>query len=224
MLKSGAIFADIVALLGLAGCTAVPVELYDADFKNREIKYDLIRSDLPLFTSGEDELWPRGFVRGNSIGCDSIVSFGDWRFDFVNSDEPEWIRFENYGVMHCWLNSWLADEREHLGVTDPRPAFFIHAEDVEIDGVPVELWAIQIGARPGSEYVLLSRSPADDDNSFTVLQTACPRSAVRQGGELSILRTDYCAINSKQKLIELMRNMVELPSAGRLTFAGVHED
>ncbi|MAP96503.1 MAG: hypothetical protein CMK07_16280 [Ponticaulis sp.] len=224
MTGSQPIFAGMAALLVLTGCTSAFVGQQDADLANLEIDYDLIHSDIPLFTTEEDELWPQSFVSDDSFGCTSIVRSGDWRFNLVDTYDPEWMRLENYGVMHCWLNYWSDYQRGELGVADPRPAFFIHAADVEIEGVAIELWAIQIGARPGSDYVLLSRSPTDDANSYVVLQKACPRSAIRKAGYLSVLRTDYCAINSKQELIELMKDMAELPPAGRLTFVGESEN
>jgi putative ABC transport system substrate-binding protein len=49
----------------------------------------------------------------------------------------------------------------------------------KIDGSEIELWAVQIGARPGSEYLLLSRTPAE----------GLVESFARPGGNLTGLTT-----------------------------------
>lgn len=63
----------------------------------------------------------------------------------------------------------------------------------------------QIGARPGSIYLLLSRGPAEGlIEKFNVLQVACPRDDVRDAGSLDILLTRYCAVDSRNELIRLV--------------------
>lgn len=81
---------------------------------------------------------------------------------------------------------------------------------------------MQIGARPGSEYLLLSRDPAEGlIDKFNVLQTACPRDNVRDGGSLDILLTRYCTIKSRTELIRLARRMTQHPPRGSLTRVSV---
>ncbi|MAT36252.1 MAG: hypothetical protein CMK06_14110 [Ponticaulis sp.] len=208
----------------LANCTSVPPEPPVLDMGHGDIDYVMIHSDLPLFSSGDEGMWPRPFADDDSFGCVSSVSSGDWRLDFAGGEESEWIRLENYGAFHCWMNSWSADQRDELGRADALPTFFIHAADAKIDGKAIALWAVQIGALPGSEYMLLSRSRGSDPEKFTVLQKACPEDAIRNGEILSILRTEYCAINSKQDLIELMKEMAAQSPAGQLIYVGDYKD
>lgn len=56
-----------------------------------------------------------------------------------------------------------------------------------VSGSDVELWAVQIGARPGSDYLLLSREPVEGlVEKFKVLQVACPTANVRDAGSQAL--------------------------------------
>ncbi len=185
-----------------------------------EMASDLIHSDLPIFGRGGENEWPQHFFDEDSFGCASRVAFGDWVLRETgeeNDDAAQWYRFTNYGVFHCWANTFRAYERERLNGADFHPTFFVLLGTAQIDGESVELWAIQIGARPGSEYLLLSRGPDDGlVDRFNVLQTQCPRANVRDVGSLDILLTRYCAINSRAELIRLARRMAQRPPLGTL--------
>jgi hypothetical protein len=88
-----------------------------------------------------------------------------------------------------------------------------------------ELWALQLGARPGSEYLLLARSPAGGlVDHFDVLQRRCDGRQLRRGEPLDILITRYCNITSKSELVALARRMAKLPAAGRLRFEAASAD
>lgn len=191
----------------------------------REQQQDLIHSDLPLWHTGSGDMWPRAFHNGDSFGCTSRIRFGDWRYDERETEgEPSWYRIHNYGVFHCFMLVKDADERSDLDGGEPDPSFWIALGTVSIDQVPVELWALQRGARPGSDYLLLSRRPASGAiESFDVLERECPRNRVRHGSGLSILLTRYCAINSREELVRLARRMSRRPPLGRLTFVASAE-
>ena len=182
---------------------------------------DLLHSDLPIFGHGSENEWPQHFFDGDSFGCTTRVGFGNWVFQETGAEvgsDVQWYRFSNYGVFHCWANTFRAYEREGLDGADFHPSFFVFLGETSVDQREIELWTIQIGARPGSEYLLLSRAPADGViEKFTVLQTACPRANVRDAGSLDILLTRYCAINSRTELIRLARNMAKRPPLGTLT-------
>lgn len=180
---------------------------------------DVVHSDLPIFGHGHDDEWPRHFSDGDTFGCTSRVAFGDWalRERDAKQDEVQWYRFSNYGVFHCWANTFRAYDRSALDGAEHHPSFFVLLGNSDVDGKEVELWTVQIGARPGSEYLLLSRSPSDDViESFSVLQTACPRSNIRDAGSLDILLTRYCAVNSRGELVRLARRMAKLPPRATL--------
>ncbi len=180
---------------------------------------DILHSDLPIFGRGGDNEWPQHFSDEDSFGCTSRVAFGDWVFREGGAkveNDVLWHRFSNYGVFHS--NTFRAYERAALDGADFHPTFFVLLGSTSVDGRDIELWTIQMGARPGSQYLLLSRGRADGlIESFNVLQTACPRANVRDGGSLDILLTRYCAVNSRSELVRLARRMAQRPPLGTLT-------
>lgn len=184
----------------------------------QEVARDLIRADLPLFRY-DDEKWPRPFHDEGTFGCTSRVAFGDWLFrqQLDTYVQTTWYRFTSFGAMHCWANAYRAYERDALNHTDARPSYFVFLERANINGSEVELWALQIGTLPGSEYLLLARAPGDElIEAFHMLQTDCPRRSVRDAGPLDILSTRYCAINTRRELIRLARRMAQRPALGTL--------
>jgi hypothetical protein len=204
-------------ILAAAILLAVPVSGQSLN----ETAGDLLHSDLPIFGHGSDNEWPQHFYAEDSFGCASRVVFGDWAFRKTGAeaeDDVQWYRFSNYGVFHCWANTFRAYERARLDGADFHPSFFAFLGITSVDRSDIELWTLQIGARPGSEYLLLSRAPAEGlIKNFTVLQTACPRADVRDAGSLDILLTRYCAVNSRTELIGLARRMAQRPPLGTLT-------
>ena len=193
-----------------------------------EMAHDLLHSDLPIFGHGGDDEWPQHFYDEDSFGCASRVAFGVWVFRETGAEDEgdvQWYRFSNYGVFHCWANTFRADDRTGLDGADFHPSFFVFLGKTSVGKSDIELWAIQIGARPGSEYLLLSRPPADGlIETFTVLQTACPRANVRDAGSLDILLTRYCSVKSRTELIRLARRMAQRPSLGTLTRVAADDD
>ena len=191
-----------------------------------EMASDLLHSDLPIFGRGSDNEWPQHLYGEDLFGCASRVRFGDWVFQETSVEaesDTQWYRFSNNGVLHCWANTFRAYERARLDDAEFHPSFFVFLGNTSFDQSDIELWTIQIGARPGSEYLLLSRAPTDGMiEKFTVLQTACPRANVRDAGSLDILSTRYCAVNSRSELIRLARSMAKRSPLG--TLARVPDD
>jgi hypothetical protein len=183
---------------------------------------DLIHSDLPLWGNGSGATWPRAFSEGDSFGCTSRMPFGDWRYEELDAGEdPTWYRVTNYGAFHCFMMVRDAEERIALSGREANPAFLIELGTAIGNDGPVELWLLQRGARPGSDYLLLARRPAPGRiESFDILQRECPGGRTRDGPGLGILLTRYCAINSRRELAALARRMARRPPLARLTFAG----
>lgn len=181
---------------------------------------DLIHADLPLFGDGTEEMWPQHFTDPDGdFGCTSRVAFGTWKLRFAGKNEgrfdDQWYRFANYGVFHCFALVSDAGRRDDLKTSTPQPSFFVLIAKT----TDRELWVLQRGARPGSDYILLSRKPETGIvKQFDVLQRACPDALKRKGAKIEILLTDYCAVGSRDDLVELARKMAELPALGSLTY------
>ncbi|WP_420139852.1 hypothetical protein [Sphingomonas sp.] len=179
---------------------------------------ELIHSDLPLWAGDADTMWPRSFQDDASFGCVTKIAYGDWRFDSSDPEEdPTWYRWTNYGVVHCIMMSRDAERRSMLRAAPSRAAYLIELGTAVGRQGPVALWALQQGAMPGSDYILLSSAPQSGVvTAFDVLPRECPAEYWRQGPQLSILKTSYCAITSRDALIAMARRMVLRPPLGRL--------
>lgn len=184
-----------------------------------------VHSDLPLFYWHKDELYPKGFQEADggdiSFGCSSRIALGDWRFaaDPGAALSDQWLRLTNYGVFHCaYIERWSYD-REKLDRSGFKYSWFVKLDDVTQAGSALELWALQSGSRPGSDYLLLARKPADElIKAFQVLPVDCPSQNLRKGEDLDVWRTDYCAINSVQELRSFAQKMASRPPVGTLAW------
>ncbi|MEX0644522.1 MAG: hypothetical protein WD076_04385 [Parvularculaceae bacterium] len=211
------------------GATLMIVSAHAQSGDEPELFSDLIHADLPIFAGDGTEKWPQYFSdEEGGFGCASLVAFGDWILrsgdetdDETGDEDAQWYGVENYGVFHCFALVSEAGDRKSLLEADARPSFFVK---LGTSG-GVELWAIQLGARPGSDYILLAREPAPGTISqFTVLQRRCPKGYMRDAGSLDILITRYCAINNKSELRSLARRMAKMKPLGTLVFVGGQKD
>lgn len=202
----------------MAGTFAFPASAHVAADADR-LSAELIHSDVPLFGSRYRDRWPQSFMDGDGFGCTSRVGFGDWKLEPTRSDDdPSWFRIVNYGVFHCFARIAQSGERDRLARTDSRVgSFLLLGTATKSGGRKVELWAMQIGARPGSDYILLSREPKDGIiTEFTVLQRACGKRDRRSGPQMDILLTHYCAVNARSELKRLAKDMARRPPLGTL--------
>lgn len=191
-----------------------------------EWEYTLIHSDLPLYNFEWHDFWPRGFNSPDVIaGCESKVAFGDWLFSPNPSDkfadDPSWYRFSSYGVFHCAANIRTAYELDELPDGEFSRGFFARIGHAKRDGQNWELWVLQQGIIPGSEYLLLAR-PAGDNGlvtSFTVLQSRCPKSNLLEARDMDVWTTSYCKVNSRRELLAYAKRMMGEPSLGMLVRA-----
>lgn len=186
---------------------------------------DLLHADLPLFTDETDEkMWPAHFATEDEFGCTSRVKFGDWKLEPANENETDsgWWRVANYGVLHCYAITGQAYKRIELQSALYKPSFFVEIGSTRRDGTELELWVLQQGGRPGSDYVLLAREAGSDDpiTSFMLLPIDCPERNIRKGGPIDIMRTSYCAINTRHELIRFATRMAHRASVGHLIWMG----
>jgi hypothetical protein len=180
-----------------------------------------VHSNLPLYNYRWRDMWPRGFTSEESFGCTSRVAFGDWRFvpaQAEESDEGHWERFSNYGVFHCAAVMRSAGTRADLEDAQWEHGFFVRLGEVRLRSVEWELWALQRGMVPGSDYTLLAREagPAALIEEFRVLQQRCPRGRILESSGMDVWSTRYCAVNSRDELFSLARRMLRLPPMGTI--------
>lgn len=186
---------------------------------------EMIHSDLPLYTFEWEDFWPRNFHSGEgddfTFGCQSRVAFGDWQFTphpLAEYLEGWWMRIDNYGVFHCAANFYQADERDELTEGEFSRGFFVRLGETRHDGRVWELWAIQQGMVPGSDYMLLARESNDGlIDEFTVLQRRCREESMRRSEGLDVWNTSYCSINSRAELLSVAGSMLALPPLGTLS-------
>lgn len=203
----------------LATILALPCSQVGAQ---EERAQELLHSDQPLWSPGAPQVWPQHFTEADSFGCAHRVKLGIWRFDEAAAEprDPTWFSFTNYGVFHCWMNVAEGPERGELGSS--RPGFLI---DLGATAQGRELWALQLGARPGSEYLLLARTHEPGMiGTFEVLQRDCSTGRLRGGPSLDILITRYCSLSSRAELVALAKRMAKEPSLGTLKFVEAEPD
>ena len=170
---------------------------------------------MPLF-GFNDGLWPQNTAEEESIGCTSRIALGDW---FYN--ERELWRLGNYGVFHCAIV-----ETRGLTVNDLESGFdayswFVSLGRVQSADGELELWVLQSGVAPGSDYTLLaSKGDNQPIEELLILQRKCPPNRIRTGPEMDVWSTRYCAINSQEELTNLAAQMVHLPPLGKMRFIG----
>ncbi|MBO6525670.1 hypothetical protein [Erythrobacter sp.] len=221
------IVLGLAALLLLSAVPAVGGE----DEKVYEWEYTLIHSDLPLYDFEWDDFWPRGMVGEDIIaGCETRVAFGDWQFTPNPADQfphdPVWYRLSNYGAFHCATNIRTAPKRDELDEGPFSRGFFARIGEGRRDDRTFEIWVLQQGMIPGSEYTLLARNGGKDDliRSFRVLQSRCPKSNLLKARNLDVWQTRYCKINDRHQLLRFARRMLREPDYGTLELIeGVEE-
>jgi hypothetical protein len=201
-----AVAASLIAATALWGAPAAAQDV-------------LLRSDLPLWTGEEDDLYPKNFYEADSFGCISNIRTGDFRMTetFEGGETSEtWYRVHNYGVFHCALVIRSADEQAALDIA-PREFFWVVVLDkVRTDAGEIELLAFQQGARGGSTYVLFSRTVGAEDPGLTLLNPECPASMVRGGQPIDVWRTDYCVVPDQRALRRIARAAAGQAPVGRL--------
>lgn len=214
--------------IALAGAALAAGPLRAEAEERPEPVLELIHSDLPLYTFEWADLWPRSFHGDDEFGCLSRVPSGDWRFTPANGEEDDgyWDRYTNYGVFHCAAIFRTADERAELADAKWKYGFFVLIGKARVRSRSWELWALQKGMIPGSEYILLAREAGTPGRveSFRVLQRRCPPGRIREAKNLDIWGSRYCSIDSRAELLTLARRMLRRPPAGTLSRVGDAEE
>ena len=96
--------------------------------------------------------------------------------------------------------------------------FFVLIGQSRKNNRTTELWVLQDGFVPGSKYLLLARSAEIEGviEEFTVLQSRCPQSWLRETKNLDIWLTRYCSINTQDEMLHFAKRMLREPALGTL--------
>jgi hypothetical protein len=180
----------------------------------------VLRSDLPLWPDGRTEVWPQSFSNDDGFGCASLFEIGDWRLGGATPDgADDWVRIGHYGAFHC-ANTY-ATARNRLGLGNAGHDLTFLAS-LGVSGAE-ELFAVQIGLRGGSRYILLAATkpgPRERPKKFRVLDPDCPRSMVRRGGMIDLWITDYCVARNAGDIRRVAFRGAAKPSELFLEYAG----
>ena len=197
----------------------------------------IIRSDLPLWGEADDGVWPLAFFDKNELGQKSIFALGDWRRrdgdcigDVSSMDQCiSWFRLEIYGVIHGGYVINQAYEKGGLNTAQSEPS--VIAELGRAPGVNsgTMLYAIQIGFRRGSDYLLVAAPAENAIRHLSILAVDCSggeRSWVKFGYRMRELsdsarfmtgfKTDYCVVKNRDALRNLAIQALNRPPAGAM--------
>lgn len=178
-----------------------------------------LRSDLPLWSGGGPDVYPEHFSDADgNFGCASIVRAGLWRWIEADGETTEWLRLRNRGAIHCAfdLTRGTAETGFETGVGET--AFLAKIGETRIGAQTSELFALQLGFRRGSDYVLLAAPRTREVRlRFTVLDHACrPTRRLREPAD--IWRSDYCVVRTRAALLALAQAAALRAPAATLEF------
>ncbi|MBL6854729.1 MAG: hypothetical protein ISS15_09720 [Alphaproteobacteria bacterium] len=180
----------------------------------------LIRSDLPLPIGSDQKEYPIPCNTDKSFGMCSRFALGDWKTQPAECGDPDcafWTRLEIASVIDGGYAYGTANTQAALG-GNFEPVAIIKLEPDRSS----TLFAIQVGYRGGSTYILLSTPPRDGlIKNATVLEPRCmalPHVESRQRHEPLFLRTDYCAVNSMKALVAIARDAMNRAPAATMTW------
>ena len=185
-----------------------------------------VHADLPLWIETEN-LYPRSFTDDDSFGCSGPVKFGNWKLTYrsetnePDADAPdvEWLKIYNYGVFHCAYGFQWSYELKDLETTSAKLGHFVELGLVDTPSGKMDLWAMQSGFSPGSDYIFVTRPNNSNPNTpYEVLDIQCPKKYIRAAGNIDIFRTDYCSINNKRSMRRFAKRMAKLPPIGKLEY------
>ncbi len=209
-------FLSVILVVSIVSLTGLNGQAQDND----EFHSVLIHSDLPLWSSEDENVWPQHFLTDDSFGCSHRISTGDWKFtnfEYSEDDFLETFRLANYGVFHCGIMFSRFFEEDDS--SDSTTSFFVFMDEIDYQSRRYELLALQIGVIPGSNYLLFAREKEQKPNGdLIVLQRECSKKKLRKGPEMDVWSTTYCAVNTKKDLINIARKMIKRPPLGKLEY------
>ena len=188
--------------------------------------YTLIRSDLPLWSESDEGVWPVSVMTEGSFGMASIFSQGDWKVEETDctsrdaDDCATWMSLQITSVFHPRFSFREALTREALKHTESEISVLV---DLDQKSKGAKIFALQIGFRGGSRYMLVSASSETTPiKQMTLLDARCltgqPGVERRKAAFSSIYLTDYCSVSSKVALRSIAHDALRRAPLGRLSW------
>lgn len=186
----------------------------------------LIRSDLPLSPREDQSIWPANCEPQpvDALAMCSRFSLGDWEIRWAGCSEPAgrcggYAELSIFSVIDGFYTYAEGKTRGALaGHGDPALIFKLEP------GTDSTLYALQIGFRGGSRYVLPSVTGGDARiDHASILDTGCPAlPGVHARGvhAAGFFREDYCVVDSMAALIAVGREALNRAPAGTMSFVG----
>jgi hypothetical protein len=184
-------------------------------------------SDLPLKPFKDQDMWPRAYGWDSMDGKYSPFGFGDWALRPTGCSDDTCLRYvrldsgyqlEGYGFDET---DWRRELSDHGS-----PALIFKLEA----GAGSTLFALQIGYRGGSRYIVVSATPDGngDFRTMTLLDAQCLTGAgLRWRRSLSDPpepEEDYCVVPSMAALRTIARAALNRAPLASLTFLGHQDD
>jgi len=181
-----------------------------------------VRSDLPLWPTDGDDVWPKPFAESGEIGVVSNIGVGDWRLRAVGCESEgdddncfTWLRLGFASMFDGGFVVTEARTREGLDSAIGEHAYLVVLPGVAADGS--KLLALQIGFMGGSRYMLLRGRGQAIHDALDVLDGSCAGAGAltwfargyreRQSRKHGYFRTNYCAVRSAKGLAQLATRM-----------------
>lgn len=188
-----------------------------------------LRSDSPLWTYRNEPdpgLFPEQFFSEDSFGCATPLGLGIYEITPADKDESGgFVRVTNYGVFHCALSYGEASDREAADTAFEDHAWLIQLDKIRQPGGSDDyLFALQIGVRAGSRYVLLRRRGQALSAPLEELDWSCPSNAERRTSRIDIWFQDACVVSSKAELRRVARIAARRPAVSTWTLLPDAED
>ncbi len=192
-----------------------------------------VRSDLPLWPGGGDNIWPQSLNEKGAIGMRSIAGIGDWHLHDPDCKpgQPQdgcdsWLRIGVFSLLDGGFTIREATTRAGLETALGTPGFLIALPSIDgADGS--KFLALQIGFRGGSRYMLLRGRGDPPYRRFDVLDADCQNaSRSSQGYALRVhpnsrfFPTDYCLVRSQKGIEHLARQAARYEPANIMKYVG----
>jgi hypothetical protein len=169
-----------------------------------------VRADIPVKTKDWQEPWPRGCSSKDEIAMCSRFETGNWRVRLTECGTAceHWATLRFFSAIDggYTYGEGYAEEpgAEPQGA---EPAYIIPLAREGVGGVG--LYALEVGFRDGSRYILLStRNDGAMIDRASVLDTRCPvhmKGVEQRKSSRRFFFTEYCAVSSVEALEAMAR-------------------